>query len=44
MSASKRKMREIRALADASAEALVEVVKASRARSVKRVEAGTRSK
>ena len=40
MSAPKRKMREIRALADASAEALVEVVKASRARSVKHAETG----
>jgi len=39
MRVSKRKVREIRALADASYEALLEVAKASRARQVKRLEA-----
>ena len=39
MKVSKRKMREIRALADASYEALVEVAKASSARQARRQEA-----
>ena len=39
---SAQKMRELRAMADASAEAMMEVVKASRARHARRLEARSR--